>query len=167
MNPNETYKSYLIWSYRYGYQDINEAAQALLRISNHHILTKEWIRKAREAQFLSIESAAHKAGLTKEAWRKLEKSEARQKITLESLQKAAEALDCELVYGFKPKAQVTFSRLLWRQIGPVALEIYRNRLRSPKIKPLILGRIADKLMRDPEFRKQKGWSRNQPRKRSN
>lgn len=62
-----------------------------------------WIRAIRSALGMSSEQLAKRMQLTPQAVRKLEKGEAEGKLTVESLRRAAAALDCSLVYTLVPR----------------------------------------------------------------
>ena len=63
-----------------------------------------WIRAVREALGLSLEKVATKlGGVNRRRILTFEESEANDKITLRSLRRVAEAMDCELVYAIVPK----------------------------------------------------------------
>lgn len=74
-----------------------------------------WVRAVREALGMSATAAAKRVGMSLAGLRKLEKAEANNVITLASLQKLAESLDCELQYALVPRtslAQTLKSRAL-------------------------------------------------------
>ena len=68
-----------------------------------------WLRAIRESTALTQTALAAKLGLTRQSYAALETSEARGAISLSSLQRAAEAMDCELVYFLVPRAAVATS----------------------------------------------------------
>lgn len=68
-----------------------------------------WLRAVRESTALTQATLAAKLGLTRQSYAALETSEARGAISLSSLQRAAEAMDCELVYFLVPRAAVATS----------------------------------------------------------
>lgn len=68
-----------------------------------------WLRAIRESTALTQAALAAKLGLTRQSYAALETSEARGSISLSSLQRAAEAMDCELVYFVVPRAAVAHS----------------------------------------------------------
>lgn len=72
-----------------------------------------WLRAVRESVNLTQASLAKKLGLSRQSYAALETSEARGAISLNSLQSAADAMDCELVYFLVPRPSVadTFSTL--------------------------------------------------------
>lgn len=64
---------------------------------------KGWVRAIREALGMSGVQLAQRMEIAPQTLNKLEQSEASETIRLESLRKAAAALDCQLVYALVPK----------------------------------------------------------------
>jgi len=64
---------------------------------------KGWLRAVRDALGMTTRQFALRLGVSQVAMRSLETNEARDSITLGKLRKAAEALDCELVYALVPR----------------------------------------------------------------
>src|SRR5665647_390075 len=62
-----------------------------------------WIRAIREALGMSSKELADRMGIIQQAIRELEQSELHETIKLETLQRAANALECELVYSLVPR----------------------------------------------------------------
>jgi predicted DNA-binding mobile mystery protein A len=67
---------------------------------------KGWIRAIRETIGMSGVQFAERLGVTSQSIADLEKSEALGTIQLASLRKAADALDCDLVYALVPKTSL-------------------------------------------------------------
>ncbi len=65
--------------------------------------TQGWVRAIREALGMPANVYAQKLGITGGGLASLEKAEASQTITLASLHKMANALDCELQYALVPR----------------------------------------------------------------
>lgn len=65
---------------------------------------KGWIRAIREAIGISAGELGQILGTSRQLPLQLEKAEADDRITLKSLRKIANALDCDLVYALVPKA---------------------------------------------------------------
>ena len=63
-----------------------------------------WLRAVREALGITIREIARKMRKTPQTVASFEKSEAADRITLQTLRHYAEAMDCELVYAIVPKA---------------------------------------------------------------
>lgn len=62
-----------------------------------------WIRAVREALGMSAEALAARLGVTAGAVTRLEQSEAADRIRLDTLRRAADALGCDLVYLLVPR----------------------------------------------------------------
>ena len=77
-----------------------------------------WIRAIREALMLSGAGMGRRLGVSRQAVAALEKSEADGTIRLESLRRAAGALDCELVYALVP--YTTLQGTIETQAGRIA-----------------------------------------------
>jgi predicted DNA-binding mobile mystery protein A len=71
--------------------------------------TRGWIRSIRRALGMTTRELAMRLGVSQPTVFALEQSEANNKITLESLAKAAEALDCALVYALIPRTGIEIS----------------------------------------------------------
>ncbi|MGH7982759.1 MAG: mobile mystery protein A [Candidatus Udaeobacter sp.] len=63
-----------------------------------------WLRAIRLATAMPAIYPAKKLGLTQQGFDALEKSEAAGSITLKSLKRAADAMDCDLVYALIPRS---------------------------------------------------------------
>jgi predicted DNA-binding mobile mystery protein A len=61
-----------------------------------------WISAIRKALCMSTRQVAERIGITQQSAARLESNEADDSITLKSLRKVGEALDCKLVYAFVP-----------------------------------------------------------------
>jgi predicted DNA-binding mobile mystery protein A len=63
-----------------------------------------WLRSIRLALGMPARYPAEKLGLARQAIEQLERNEATSSITLKMLKRAADALDCDLVYAVVPRA---------------------------------------------------------------
>ena len=63
-----------------------------------------WLRAIREALGLSLEQVGRIAGAPKQRIQRFEKAEPSDRITVRTLRRVAEAMDCELVYAIVPKS---------------------------------------------------------------
>lgn len=63
-----------------------------------------WIREIRETLGMTTRQLAHRIGIAQKTLVDLEHSEANDAITLRSLRRAAEAMDCVLAYALVPKS---------------------------------------------------------------
>lgn len=82
-----------------------------------------WVRAIRESLGMSAAAFARRLGMTPVGVRKLESAEASDAITLASLRKLAQALDCELQYALVPRNS------LLQQVRDRAEIVARERLR--------------------------------------
>lgn len=72
-----------------------------------------WLRAIREALGMTSGVLAERLGVTASGARKLEQSEAADAITLGTLRRVAEALDCDLQYALVPRQPLREMR--WQQ----------------------------------------------------
>ncbi|MAF98646.1 MAG: hypothetical protein CMH26_08435 [Micavibrio sp.] len=82
---------------------------------------KGWIRAVKEALGMSSKQLAARLGVSPPRITALEKSEVDETVTLASLRRAAEALDCALVYSFVPKG--SFEEVLQTRARRIAADI--------------------------------------------
>jgi predicted DNA-binding mobile mystery protein A len=82
-----------------------------------------WVHAIRDALGMSGTALARRLGMTQAGISKLEKAEANEAITLASLRKLANALDCELQYALVPRTS------LEKTLEDRAHEVARERLR--------------------------------------
>lgn len=68
---------------------------------------KGWVRAIRDAIGMTGAQLARRLGMTAQGIVSLERSEASGKIQLNTLRRAAEAMDCILVYALVPKTSLT------------------------------------------------------------
>lgn len=61
-----------------------------------------WIKAVREALGMTTAQLAKRIGVSQPRITELEQAEIEEKVTLASLRRAAEALDCTLIYAFVP-----------------------------------------------------------------
>lgn len=68
--------------------------------------TRGWLRAVREAIGAKQGAVAKRMGVKRQSYARLEQTEAQGSISLGSLQKAADAMDCEVIYYLVPKPAV-------------------------------------------------------------
>jgi predicted DNA-binding mobile mystery protein A len=79
-----------------------------------------WLRAIREALGMSSSVLSQRLGITASGLRKLEQAEAADAITLATLRRVAEALDCDLQYVVVPRRPLREMR--WQQAFRLAQE---------------------------------------------
>jgi predicted DNA-binding mobile mystery protein A len=94
------------------YQSIRLRAldDSIATVRNTPQLRRGWLRAVREALELSLEEVSKKTSMSRQNINQLEQSEASGKITLDSLRRLADAMDCNLVYAIVPRDK-TFAAL--------------------------------------------------------
>ena len=72
-----------------------------------------WLRAVRAAVALSQDQVARKLGIKRQSYSDLELAEERGSASLNSVQRAAEAMDCDLIYFIMPRESIagTYSEL--------------------------------------------------------
>ena len=118
LTEEEIKKAYIRWSRNHYPANCDTKLTPFLSCD----FSDEWIRSVREALLLSPETVALKMRISRAAYIALEKREIQKAITIESLSKVAEALDCELVYAIRPKNRKLFSETIWEKLWPEAIE---------------------------------------------
>lgn len=136
-----------------------ERRLAPLRGLNFARPQRGWLRAMREALGMTTRQLAQRMGKVQSAVVDMEKSEARESISLTSLRQAAEAMDCVLVYAIIPKEPIddilraratkVAAQQLARVSHTMALE---NQSLSPADQEAERERLIDELLRGPTTR---------------
>lgn len=82
---------------------LNQVDRALKRVQVPPRPSGSWVRAIRTALGMTTRQLASRLCIAQSSVTALEKSEAEEKITLQTLRRAAEALDCELHYVLVPR----------------------------------------------------------------
>jgi transcriptional regulator with XRE-family HTH domain len=155
LTEEELKKAYIRWSRNFYPANCDEKLKPYLGCDH----SDGWIKGAREALLLSPESLAQKIGKTRAAIVDLEKREACGTLSIESLVKIAEAMDCELVYAIRPKSRKLFSEIIWERLWPEAIENVWIKNCDPKNRHGALAFLARRKLGEAKFRSKMGWSR--------
>ena len=114
---------------------------ALSKLRDKHMPSRPvigWVKAVRESLGMSASALARKLGVTPHSISKLEKAEAEEKITLASLRKLANALDCELQYILVPRQS------LEEIMKDRAISVARERLLPISHSMALEGQAVDK-----------------------
>ncbi len=106
--------------------------------------TYGWLRAVREALGLTLESVGRKTGNSRMEIQAFEKSEARSRITLASLEKVADAMGCELVYAIVPKSG-TVTELAEKPARDEARDRVTAAEHSMALEGQAVGRVEEKI----------------------
>lgn len=85
---------------------LDERLSALKPRNRFAVPSRGWIRAIRDALGMSANQLGIRLGMKPQSVANLEKSEAHGTIQLKTLRKAAEALDCTLVYALVPNSSL-------------------------------------------------------------
>jgi predicted DNA-binding mobile mystery protein A len=107
-------------------QRLDERLRPLRPTDRFQVPPKGWVRAIRDALGMTGRQFARRQGVSPQSIDALEKSEASGAIKLETLRRAAEALDCTLVYALVPNTELE--------------QIVRERARKLAVSDL--GRVA-------------------------
>jgi predicted DNA-binding mobile mystery protein A len=106
--------------------------------------TRGWLRAVRKALGLSLKDVAKSIGVRPSHLISFEKAEARDRITLDSLKKYANAMGCELVYGLVPKSG-TFPELAERRARKEAMKRVLPVQHSMALENQAAGGVEDRI----------------------
>ena len=116
-----------------------------------------WVRAIRETLGMTTRQLAERMGISQPTLTRLEQSEAAGTITLSSLERAAQALGCRLVYALvplKPLSETVEDRALAlaeEQLASVeqTMRLEAQGVNDPKQRKAARRQLADDLMRRP------------------
>jgi len=160
LTEDEISRAFWFWYRDYGHDKIDAQLRPFLdaKITGFTSENGGWVSKARQALFLSTGKVAERLKMTRSAYCKLEKNEGRGAVTLNTLAKIADALDCELVYAIRPKKKILFSEIIWQALVKESRGHNWIKSRSKHLKPNALAGIAKRVMKDPQIRRRYEWS---------
>lgn len=101
-----------------------------------------WVRTIRESLGMSAEQLARRIGVSRATIVTLERSEARGRITLASLEKLSRGLGCRVVYALVPEMGASLADMKRARARKVA----RGQLASREADRSELERLTDKLL---------------------
>lgn len=96
----------MAYSKRKARERLDAKLMQLQPVKQFQVPPKGWIKAIREALGMSGVQFANRLGVSAQTANALEKSEVNTAIKLETLRKAAEALNCTLVYALVPKVSL-------------------------------------------------------------
>jgi predicted DNA-binding mobile mystery protein A len=102
--------------------------EALVKYKNLPTLKRGYIREVREALDMSAQQLSARVGITPASLNELQHNEVKGTITLNSLRRVAEAMDCQLVYAIVPNESLVAQ--LERKARDIALKITEENART-------------------------------------
>ena len=150
--------AFMFWYQSYGHFKTDEEVKPFLNENISNTPGNSWLKKAREALFLSTNQVAEKLNMTRSGYAKIEKSEVLGNLTLKTLAKAAEVMGCELVYAIRPKNRTKFSENIWQPLLKETLKTPWLKAKPEKLQARLMATLAKGKMKEPTFRRQQDWS---------
>ncbi|MEK6773173.1 MAG: helix-turn-helix domain-containing protein [Bdellovibrionota bacterium] len=156
LTEEELKRAFYFWHQTYeSVQEDKELAPFL----NEEIQPRQgWLKKARNGLFLSTQTVASNLKISRAAYARYEKGEETGAITIATLAKAAEAMDCELVYAIRPKNKKPFAQAVWKKLLAAARSHPWLQTCDQKKRATALATIAKNYMTDAKFRRKQSWS---------
>lgn len=154
---DEKEKAYFIWYRDYGFPESDCMVRPFL---SQNFVPNSFgkLQLARQGLYLSSNELSKRFGITRSTYCRWEQREAQGHLSLEVLARAAEAMDCELVYAIRPKRRVLFSRVIWQRLISDLPDWPFFRTCHPRRKHWALAGFAKYRMDKPEFRRSQFWT---------
>ena len=117
---------------------------------------KGWIRAIRDALGMTAKQLANRLGIAQQAVARIEKEEPAGSVTIKTMRRIADCLDCVFVYGFVPRKSL--EETVARQVKKVAAQrlaqasqtmSLENQALSMKENEQALSDLVDELIRKP------------------
>lgn len=153
-------RAYFMWRRYYEFLDVDRAVKPFLAddVLPFSKNTESWLRRARLAQLLTVEAVAKNMGVAKNVYWKMERAEESGAVTLESLERAAAAMDCEMIFAIRPRERKIFSKLIWQKLYQTSQDHPWVRSRPKHLKANALAAVCRQNFGNLRFRKKQGWS---------
>lgn len=118
---------------------------------------KGWVRAVRDALGMTTKQLAQRMGVAQPRITELEKAEMSGGITLTSLERAAEALGCRVVYAFVPECTLAervkeqAERIADRQLAHVGqnMNLENQGVKDTKVRQEMRQHLIEELLRKP------------------
>jgi predicted DNA-binding mobile mystery protein A len=118
---------------------------------------KGWVRAIREALGMTTPQMARRLGVAQPRIIELEQAEVSGSITLHSLERAAEALGCRVVYALVPEQPLAdrvkrqANRVAEKQLATInqTMSLENQTVLDPRAQKEMLNRLIEELLRKP------------------
>jgi predicted DNA-binding mobile mystery protein A len=138
-------------------EQLDKRLNALLPLTKATRPSRGWIRAVREALGMTTAQLAKRMDVRQPRIVELEKAEASGNITMRSLERAAEALGCQVVYALIPREPLTTTleeralQVAERQLSAVeqTMRLEAQGVDDQAQRKRTLERLADDLLRRP------------------
>ena len=109
---------------RLGVKQLDERLRPIRKLTSRDVPKGGWIRSLRSALGLAGVDLARRLGIAPSSVAALENSEAAGTVSLNTLRKAAAAMDCDLVYAIVPRSSI--GKVLERRANEKAEAMLRH-----------------------------------------
>lgn len=92
-------------------EQIDNKLKVYSKVDLNNMPSSGWINTIRTSIKMTLEQLGSRIGTTKQGAKKVEEREADGSITIKALKEAANALDMDFVYGFKPRQGTIFKMI--------------------------------------------------------
>lgn len=116
------------------------------------------LKQAREALLITRKEMARRLEINRATYYRIENNESG--ISLASLKRCTEAMDCEVTVIIRPKCQPNFSSMVWNQLVQETSENKGFKRWLEQGNWRIIFYLLKMTMFDPKTRKKLGWGRN-------
>ena len=116
---------------------LDDRFKAMPPTSTWRVPQDGWIRSIRESLGMSATDLGDRLGIARQSILALEKSESEGKVQINSLKRAAAAIDCTLVYAIVPNSSL--ENFVQRQIRIIATENLKKVSHSMKLEDQEVG----------------------------
>jgi predicted DNA-binding mobile mystery protein A len=139
------------------YEQLDKKLKTLRPLADTTRPAKGWVRAIRDTLGMTTKQLGQRMGVSQPRIIKLEKAEANGTITLDSLERAAAALGCRVVYALvpeKPLAEMLDERALkiaGQHLASVdqTMRLEAQGVSDPKVRDDIVKKFVAELMRKP------------------
>jgi len=107
-----------------------------------------WIKTLRVALSMSAAQFGDRLGLTRGRINQLENAEVNGRVKLRTLQEAANAIGCELIYAVVPKGNTTLENIIKKRAEKIAKEKIANVAHSMSLEAQSIDSKAIKIQKD-------------------
>lgn len=138
-------------------KQISESLENIKRMGIPSAPKDGWLKSIRTALWMSMNLAAYKANINTSTWEKIEKREQKGTVTIETLQKAADALNCDIRLVLVPRepldtilerqAFIKADEEIWKLDETMSLEKQKN---SPAFLKDMRNKLVHNYMNNPK-----------------
>lgn len=142
--------AFYMWRQDFAYPKADKVVTPFLQLPNEPV---SWLRLSRLALLKSSLEIAKRLRISQQSYTRLEQREEEGRATIEHLRRAAEAMDCELIYAIRPKTRKTYSQTVWDELLKEILPQLGKRPHLPHMRGHVLAALAREAMENPRLMK--------------